>query len=525
MKILSIDQMRRLEKRCADNGIESNALMENAGRAIAEEARHLAGPPPKSILVLIGPGNNGGDGEVASRYLKGWGYGVVLYLAASRAEPDLNFLLAQEAGVQSISYEDDPTLSRLEEVVRSASLVIDSVYGTGFRVSGQPSRQISERIAAILTTVADARKHRQGLLILSADVPSGVDADTGEIDRSCLAVDESVVLGYPKPGLFVGEASQKAGRLRIVDIGIPDHLATESVAELMTEDQIRPLLPWRPLVSNKGTFGKVLVVAGSVNYVGAAYLACAGAARSGAGLVTLAAPESLNFLSAAKPVEATFLPLPVSGARSSADGPGVVRKSLRGYDCLLIGPGLGQGEFATNLIKSLLLARTRIGTKCVIDADGLTTVARLSTKVDVWRRLSADAILTPHPGEMSKLTGLDIDEVQRERLEIAAKMASIWGKTVVLKGAYTVVASPQGRVTISPFANPALASGGTGDVLAGVIAGLIAQGLPLFDAAMVGVFLHGKAGELVSRRLGDTGAIATDLLPELPVAIKEIKAG
>lgn len=289
----------------------------------------------------------------------------------------------------------------------------------------------------------------------------------------------------------------------------------------VSASRVKALLPKRPADANKGTFGRVMVTAGSINYIGAAYLACSGAMRVGAGLVTLAAPMSIVSIIASKLIESTYLPLTeVSAGFLSENAAKTVRDSLAGYDVLLIGCGLGRHSSTDNFIASLLLGKNGVRLPSVIDADALNA---LSDVPQWWRKLGDNAILTPHPGEMARLAGMSVEEVQADRLETALKMAVKWRKAVVLKGANTVIAGADGKIEISPFANAGLASAGTGDVLSGVIAGLLAQGLRPNDAAVCGVYLHGLAGEAVKERLGDAGMLASDLLPELPLAIKKIK--
>ena len=307
----------------------------------------------------------------------------------------------------------------------------------------------------------------------------------------------------------------------MVDIGIPSNLVESVTIELMTAELVRSLLPSRPLGANKGTFGKAMVVAGSINYIGAAYLACNGALRAGAGLVTLATAVSLLPVLAAKLTEVTYLPLPESSPGIiSPEAAGLIAQEMTDYDVLLIGCGLGHRQAVTELVKATLFD-TKMPSALVLDADALNALAAIP---GWWQRLPDDAILTPHPGEMARLAGVSIAEVQSNRAGLAKKMAQEWHKTVVLKGAYTVIAGPEGRVRVSPVANPGLASAGTGDVLAGAVAGLVAQGLGLFDAASAAVYLHGEAGEMVKERLGDAGMLASDLLPVLPRAIKRLKA-
>jgi NAD(P)H-hydrate epimerase len=341
------------------------------------------------------------------------------------------------------------------------------------------------------------------------------------VDSACLYADNTITLGFPKLGLFNPPGAERAGRITVADIGIPSYLAEGVTTELITDDWARSVLPKRPLGANKGSFGRVLVVAGSINYIGAAYLACSGAIRVGAGLVTLATAASLQSILASKLTEVTYLPLPESSPGIiSAQAAGLIHQELSHYDVLLLGCGLGQSQSAIGFIKSLLLEGEVTLPLLVLDADALNTLAKTRRW---WQQLPGDAILTPHPGEMARLAGVSIDEVQSDRVGITKRVALEWHKTVVLKGAYTVVVAPESQSMISPIANPGLASAGTGDVLTGVIAGLVAQGLKLFDAATCGVYLHGEAGEMVRDKLGDAGMIATDLLPALPLVIKQLK--
>ena len=366
-----------------------------------------------------------------------------------------------------------------------------------------------------------AKKRRPALQVIALDLPSGLDADTGTVDPACLHVDNTITLGFPKVGLFNSPGADRAGKISVVDIGIPDYLVAEVPSEVITNEWARSVLPNRPYTANKGTFGRVLVVAGSINYIGAAYLACNGAMRVGAGLVTLATAASLQPILASKLTEVTYLPLPESqsGIISSKAGR-LILQELDNYDVLLVGCGLGQSQSVTGLLKTILLRPKPANISVVLDADALNILAK---NPNWWQQLTDNAILTPHPGEMSRLSGISIEEVQSDRVGITKDRAQEWQKTVVLKGAYTVIAGPGGQTKISMIANPGLASAGTGDVLTGVIAGLLAQGLAPFEAAACGVYLHGEAGERVRARLGDAGMIASDLLAELPIIIKQLK--
>jgi len=516
MKIVTASQMRRIEEGCTKIGISVSALMENAGKAVAEEVRKIRGTIDRQhILLLIGPGNNGGDGLVAARHLHDWGARVSLYLFTQRPPDDPNFKLVQERGISYIEITQDENLSKLDELLLSADAVIDALFGTG------KSRPLRGVFLQALDLVGRVKKKRPDLGIIALDLPSGLDADTGAVDPVCLHADYTITLGFPKPGLFNSPGKERAGKIIVADIGIPPYLAERVNSELLTSDWAKSVLPKRPLEANKGSFGRVLVVAGSINYIGAAYLACSGAIRVGAGLVTLATPANLQPILASKLTEVTYLPLPESHRGIVSPGAAkLIHQQLNQYDVLLLGCGLGQSQSVIRFVGATLLRERVILPPLVLDADVLNTLARIP---NWWQQLPSDAILTPHPGEMARLVGVSVDEVQQDRQGIARRVALDWQKTIVLKGAYTVVANPDGQCRISPIANPGLASAGTGDVLSGAIAGLVAQGLSLFDAAALGVYLHAEAGEMVRAELGDAGMVATDLLPVLPRVIKQLK--
>ncbi len=514
MKILTANQTRQADQDCANIGLPADKLMENAGAAVAEEVRKILGTiSEKAILILIGPGNNGGDGLVAARHLQDWGAKVTLFLFSERPPDDPNLKLAQERSINCIDATKEAGLDKLAELLPSTSAVIDAMFGIG-RI-----RPFHGTLKKALNMINQAK--RPGLRIIAVDLPSGLNADTGAVDPSCLYADNTITLAFPKIGLFKSPGVERTGRITVADIGIPAYLAEQATDELITADWVRPVLPRRPLNANKGTFGRVIVVAGSNNYIGAAYLACSSAMRVGTGLVTLATPARIQPILAAKLTEATYLPLPESHPGIISPGAAkLIRQNLNGYNALLLGCGLGQSQPVIKFIEDLLLRVRAVPSPLILDADALNILARVP---NWWQRLTGDAILTPHPGEMARLAGVTVDEVQSDRIGITKGLARKMNKTIVLKGACTVIATPDGRTGISPVANPGLASAGTGDVLSGIIAGLVAQGLSFFDAAAAGVFLHGEAGEMVRSRLGDAGMIASDLLPVLPLVIKQLK--
>lgn len=521
MKLVTVAEMMELERRA---GVPVPQLMENAGLAVAQEVRVLLGEVAgRSILVLAGPGNNGGDGLVAARHLHDWGARVFVYLLKPRGEDDHVFAQVLQRQITVTLAEEDARagFAALEEALAAAALVIDALLGTG------RARPIEGILAEVLDRLRAARARPQPPRLVALDLPSGVDADTGAVDPHCVPADMTVALAWSKVGLHVLPAAQYTGRIQVVDIGIPAALGESLTTELMTESWARSLLPERPPGAHKGSFGKALVVAGSPNYIGAAYLAAAGATRVGAGLVTLACARTIYPILAAKLVETTFIALPDVEGYLTAETAHAVRQAIgQGYDALLVGCGLGQGGYVRAFMTALLPGLKETGLRgLVIDADGLNNLARAQAeggRPEWWEEIGIPTAVTPHPGEMSRLSGLSVAEIQSDRLGVTREYAGKWGVTLVLKGAHTIVASPEGWACISPFANPGLASGGTGDVLAGAIVGLLAQGLAPFDAASLGVYLHGLAAERLRQELGSAGMVAGDLLPELPRAIKSL---
>jgi len=401
--------------------------------------------------------------------------------------------------------------------------VIDALLGTG------AGREVESPLADVLVMLRDARANRLPPRLIAADVPTGVDADTGAADPHTVSVDETVALGFSKVGLHVLPGSQYAGRVEVVDIGIPSSVAGEVKTELLSRRWAQEHLPARPADAHKGTFGSVMVVAGSPKYTGASYLACTGALRSGAGIVTLACGMSIHPILAAKLTETTFELLDdKDGVLTAHEAHTILRAmSDRGYESLLVGPGLGEGGYQQAFLRGLLPAlttepvRERRGLRAVvIDADGLNNLA----KIDNWPALiKVPAILTPHPGEFARLTGLDIADIQADRLALARRYAADWGVVVLLKGAPSIVAAPDGRARINAYTNPGLATGGTGDVLAGTIAGFVAQGVEPFEAACLGLFVGSLAGEIVRQEMGSAGMLASDVAAAIPRAQRDLR--
>ena len=522
VKIVTPRQMRLIEERAERAGTSTDTLMERAGEEVALRVDSLltvGGVPDGVVAVLVGPGSNGGDGLVAARRLCGLGRQVEAYICTPRRTPDPKLDMAASEGVTVIRADEDPGMAPLRGLLDRSSIVVDAVLGTG------RSRPIEGGLEAVLRCLAEARASRPDMRLVAVDVPTGLDADTGAADPACVAADLTISLGFHKAGLLTPSGADLAGEAAVADIGLDEDLASDVDVALMTDTWASQRLPRRPLAAHKGTFGRALVVAGSRNYVGAAHLAAMGAYRAGTGLVTLAAPESLCGPLAAAAPEPTYLPLPETGPGIvSPDASPALLQAIAGYDAFLIGCGLGVSTETRRLAEAVLYSE-RDMPPTVVDADGLNILSLTRSDDTPWwslfRRL---AVLTPHPGEMARLRG-DSPKEPGGRIDIARESADTWNKVTVLKGAHTAVASPGGGVLVSPFANPGLATAGTGDVLAGVITGLLTQGLSQAQAASVGVYVHGAAGERVRRELGDSGIVASDLLPEIPRAARALQQG
>jgi hydroxyethylthiazole kinase-like uncharacterized protein yjeF len=512
MKLVTAAQMRELEAAAFAAGATPEGLMEVAGRLVAESvAARLGNARAKRIIVLVGPGNNGGDGLVAARHLHDMAADVRVYLLAPRADADANYAALVQREVDLIELSQGPIETQLSAEAAHADAIIDAVLGIGGR------RPLDARYGAAL----DALKQRRGLLF-AVDVPSGLDADTGAVDTYTPHADVTLTFGYSKLGLHLLPGATYAGEVEVLDIGLDPGLGARIQTQIMTVAWAREALPDRPLISNKGSFGRVMVVAGSHSYTGAATLACLGALRAGAGLVTLAGLPTVRAAAAAQLPEVTFVTLPELDGEPDTGAVDAVVRGLDGYDVLLLGPGLGQTGGAQTLVRGLLAAPGIAEIPVVIDADALNILARDPEWHGPMRR---KAILTPHPGEFARLAGSTVAEVQSRRIEIARECAAAWNQTVVLKGAETVIAAPDGRLLLSPFANPALATAGTGDVLAGAIAGLTAQGLEPLTAAGLGVYLHGDAAELYAAEYGPSGLLASEVAAGIARSAARLRRG
>ncbi len=537
-RIVSVEQMRAIEFEADRKGVTFERMMDRAGEAVfLRTAEHYGPVSGKRVVVLCGGGNNGGDGLVAAAHFARAGAVVEVFLASARKEDDPRIRAAAAAGCPLTDGMEETGRRRMIQALAQAEILIDAVLGTGTRLPLRPP--LDGFLNAVLAALSgDA--HRS--FIVAVDCPSGVDCDTGAAAPQTIPADLTVTLGAAKPGLLTFPAAEMTGRLVVAGIGLPPDLESLKIAETQLADPelVRGWLRARPRNSHKGTFGRVIIIGGSINYPGAPALAGLGAYRSGAGLVTLAVPGPVFSAAVSIIPEATWIVLPEDFGVIAADAADVLAPELVNAQALVIGPGFGREKPTAVFLKTLLqrgrhekktigfgaapqkgTAQTARLPASVVDADGL----RILSETPDWAgMLPPGSILTPHPGEMSGLTGLTRDEIQQDRTGIARRFAREWKVIVVLKGAFTVVAAPDGRCAIEPFATPALARAGTGDVLAGTIGGLVAQGVESWEAAVLGAYLHGRAGELAAAHAGVTDSVlARDVALFLSQAIAELR--
>lgn len=538
IKVFTVEEMVAAEKAADAAGISYDQMMETAGQSVAEAicARYpLRG---RQILILVGPGNNGGDGLVAGRHLAQMGAGVIFYLYRPRDEQeDANYALIRERGWPVLLAGEDDGYRTLHRLVIHSDIIVDALLGTGV------DRPIGGELAGLLKAVRGALVERAQTsgrdhpwltaitavdppaaplaeaLIVAVDCPSGLNTDSGELDPLALPASLTVTFAGPKRGHFIFPGAAAIGELVVADIGISPALPEVAAVplELATAALARDLLPERPVDGHKGTFGKVLIAAGSAHYWGAPLLCGRAAYRSGSGLVAVAVPRAIRPVVAGQLPEATYPPVPDEDNWGAA-GAAFLLDHLHGYDALLFGPGLGQ---APEFVERLLGAAADLP-PLIVDADGLNTLAQM----DEWaERLPANTVLTPHPGEMARLVGISLGELEEQRrVALARERAAAWQQVVLLKGAYTVVAAPDGRCTVLPFANPALSTAGSGDVLAGVIVSLLGQGPSPYQAAVLGGYLHGAAGHLAGEEVGEAGLLSAEIADWIPAVRRRLSS-
>jgi len=508
-KLVSVAEMIAIERQADQSGFTYAMMMENAGLNLAKIVdRDYQELKPGMVLGLVGSGNNGGDTLVALDYLGQWGWKTGAYIVRPRPKDDLLLKRVREIGSAFFDGDQDHNFTQLQSLLSECSILLDGVLGTGIQLP------LHGRVGEVLAFAGQVLSNLEpSPIVIAVDCPSGVDCDTGEAAPQCIQADLTITMAGIKQGLYKFPANNYVGNLKLVGIGLPGDLnALPSIRRFVVDETyVIEHLPQRRANAHKGTFGTALIIAGSGSYTGAALLAGQAAYRAGAGLVALAVPRSLHAALAGHFPEAIWLPLPEEEGAIAESAAGIMLENSLRSTAVLIGPGLGLALSTKNFLGSLLNGKFPLNhNKLVIDADGLKLLAAR----EGWNRLiPVESVLTPHPGEMSILTGMSTQEIQSNRVEAAEKYAHTWGHIVVLKGAFTVIAAPNGDTCVVPIASAALARAGTGDVLAGLITGLLAQGLGAFSAAVCGAWIHGQAGLRAAAVLGSTASVlAGDIL-------------
>lgn len=513
MKLITAEQMRELDRvAIRERGIPGLDLMERAGIAVAQCALEMIedGSLRRKAILFAGKGNNGGDAFVAARYLEAEGIKTETVLLARRRDVSgdalENLQRLESTGARIVKAETLEELEALKEGAGKAGLVIDGILGTG--VKGDVRGHLAEAIFYMCGL------HKK---LLSIDVPSGIDATTGKVCGVAARASATVTMGLPKIGLVQSGGCEYCGRIRVADIGLPHDIVGDapSSGELIVEQDLYGLFPPRRRVTHKGDYGRILIVAGSPGMTGAAALAASGSMRAGAGLVTVAVPRSLNPILEVKLTEAMTLPLPetAEGALGNAAGEVIYGMADR-FDVMVIGPGLSWQAETGGMVRRLV---RDVAKPMLIDADGLNA---LGGDVGTLREAKAPITITPHPGEMARLLKWETVDIVKDRIVVASSFARQFGVTVVLKGALTVVALPGGSVSCNASGNPGMASGGSGDVLSGIIAAFWAQGMAPENAARAGVFVHGDAGDRAAAKWGERGLIASDIVNFIPASME-----
>ena len=511
MKVVTAQEMRQIDQQTIEQiGIPGTVLMEHAGSAVVRVLRQQF-PECKNIGIIVGKGNNGGDGLVVARQLAHTGQPIQIFLVSPpesfAGDALINLQIAQGLDLPITPILSEDELERLKSQLTSSDLIVDSIFGTGLR--GGVHGFIGDVIECI---------NGSGKPVIAIDLPSGLSADTGIAEGACIQANYTVTMGLPKRGNLIHPGAELTGQLEVADIGFPLSVIDAQNIQInwtQPSDAVR-LLPSRQTHSHKGTYGRVFVAAASTGMTGAAALTSAGALRVGAGLVTLGTPKSLNSILEVKLTEVMTLPLPetAEGSLALEAKTDIIEAIEQSKSILAIGPGLSQHPETVALVHSLIRESE---TPTVIDADGINA---LSKSREILSSLSPQTVLTPHPGEMARLIGGTVETLERDRIGIAQQFAQTHNVTLVLKGAPTVIAGGNGEVWINSTGNAGMATGGMGDVLTGLIAGLIAQKVSPFDAAVLGVYLHGLAGDIVAESTGMHGLMAGDVLNNVPKAIK-----
>jgi hydroxyethylthiazole kinase-like uncharacterized protein yjeF len=515
MKVLNSEQMRRADNiAIKEMGIPGVVLMENAGRQVVESIESFLLPAyPLKIAIFCGKGNNGGDGFVIARHLHNRGHYPEVFLLGSKGEikgdAQINMNIALKMGITIKEIKSGEEWKKLLPPLEKYDLIIDAIFGTGL------TTPVKDFYTDIINYINESE-----VMIAAVDLPSGLSADTGAIIGPSIIADMTVTFAYPKLALVLPPAEERAGKIFVADIGMPPEIVEtqKEITDFIDDDLAYTILPVRKADTHKGDYGHLLVIAGSVGKTGAACMAGEAALRTGAGLVTVATAESLNPILENKLTEVMTEPLAETPHQTiSIKALDKVMELAQRMDAIALGPGLSQNEETQKFIRAVV-AQTTI--PLIIDADGINAFASCSHLLKGDNR---PIIISPHPGEMARLIGCSAKEVQQERLGICRSFAQEHTMYVVLKGYRTVISTPEGKLYINGSGNPGMASGGTGDILTGMLGGFLVQKMDIIDALVLGVYMHGLAGDLAAEDVGVYSLAATDLLEYIPDAFNYLE--
>lgn len=515
MKVVTSEQMSMIDRISIDTlGIPGIVLMENAAVKVVEEiGRMLGGTAGKNIVVLAGKGNNGGDALAVARHLYNRGADTSVYILSEKEEikgdAAINLNILEKIGLKSKVLRDTMQLKTLKMELAAADLVVDGIFGTGIKA------EITGLNVEVIRTMNESSK-----TIISIDIPSGVNGGNGKIMGTCIKANRTVTFGLPKIGLVIHPGCEYTGELAIADIGFPAK-AVEQLdikTHIINEEIVKAIMPSRRDNSNKGDYGRILILSGSPGMTGSGCLTANSALRSGAGLVYLGVPKTLMPSYAAGTIESITIPLEDCGlGYLSKNSIEQIEEQIKAKNVIAIGPGLSNKEDIFDIVEYVI---NKSDVPLILDADALNSISR---DISILGNLKVDTVITPHPGEMARLAGITVEEVQNNRIEVAKDFARKWKVTTVLKGSKTVVANPDGTIYINTLGNPGMATAGAGDVLTGIIAALAGQGIKVSNAAVAGVYIHGLAGDIAACEKGVHSLVAGDIINCLPGAFKRIR--
>jgi len=517
MKVLSPSTMRQADLTAIERyKVPGMVLMENAGRGVAEAVKRAYvgqnNASNKKIIIICGKGNNGGDGFVVARHLVNYGFEVKVFILASEDEikgdalSNLEIIEAMGIPIKTIMTAQD--LDKMAADCSSASVIVDAIFGTGIR--GEIQGLAKEAIQIINNSKS---------YVVAVDIPSGISGETGKLLGVAVKANETVTMAAPKTGIILYPGAYYAGKVTIVDIGMPREILCNLQPEAFYIDKEDVASLFKPYLPNahKGDFGRVFIIAGSQGMTGAAALSASAAVRSGAGLVTAGIPESLYDILEVKLTEAMTKPLPQTTSRTlSTDALDVALEFASKCDTVALGPGLSTHDETKEFVKQFIMSCPK---PMVVDADAINALAE---NPDILAKTSSPVVITPHPGEMARLLKVSVSEIEEDRIGAVRKGVNLWHCTILLKGARSLIATPDGRLWINSTGNPGMATGGSGDVLTGIIAAFIARGMAVQEAALAGAYIHGLAGDLAAEEKGHFSLAAGDIIDFLPRAFNTV---